>query len=196
EGAGRVLEERGADVILAPERLLEHAGDVWFAALQQVGGPSFAEMLGGGRPVRLPLELLLTLAGRGRYSWPALFFCIGERIGVRDEEGLRQAEREMRRLARRFAEMVGPNGVLVMPTHPRAAPVHNAAVLRPFDFLYTAVFNSLRVPVTTAPFGFDASGLPLGVQIASARGNDHVTVAAAQALEERVGPWRPASGGA
>lgn len=191
--AGRLLEARGAIVSEAPVRLFEHAGDIWFAALQSVGGPAFSELLTNGRGMSLELELLLALAGRGRYSWPALFFCIGERIGRKKDRAFRSALRESRRLTHRFRELMGDDAILVSPVHPRPAPRHNSAILRPFDFLYTAVFNALRVPATAAPLGFDGRGLPLAVQFSSRRGNDHLTVAAAAVVEESLPPWRPAS---
>ncbi|MGH7465029.1 MAG: amidase, partial [Longimicrobiales bacterium] len=194
ERAGRALEARGAQVSAAPERLLRHAGDIWFGALQAIGGPPFSEILAGGRPLHLQVEVLRALVGLGRYSWPALFFCIGERIGRKKEQELRASLREGRRLARRYRALLGEGGVLVSPVHPRTAPRHNAAVLRPFDFLYTAAFNFLRVPATTAPCGLDARGLPLAVQFESARGNDHLTIAAAAVMEASEAPWRPAPG--
>jgi fatty acid amide hydrolase 2 len=190
--AGRLLEARGADVVEAPDRLLQHAGDIWFAALQSVGGASFSEMLTEGRGMWLEIEVLRALARMSRYSWPALFFCIGERLGHKKERALRTALRESRRLAWRYRELLGPDAILVTPVHPRTAPRHHAAVVHPFDFLYTAVFNTLRVPATTAPCGFDRHGLPLAIQFTSTRGNDHLTIAAAALVEESTGPWRPA----
>lgn len=192
ERAGRLLEARGADVHYAPDRLFQHTADIWFAALQTIGGPSFSEMLAGNRRVWLEFEVLRTLFGFGRYSWPALFFCIGERIGRKKEKQVRAALRETRRLSRRYRELLDPEGVLVMPVHPRTAPRHNGAILHPFDFLYTAPLNVLRAPSTTAPMGLDAQGLPLAVQIASVRGNDHLTIAAASVMEQSLGAWKPA----
>ena len=191
ERAGRMLEQRGAHVDEAPKQLLEDAGDIWFAALQQAGGASFTEMLTSGRGMSLEVELLRTLTGRGRYTWPALFFCIGERIGRKREQGLRKALREMRRLTSRYSELLADDAVLVSPVHPRTAPRHNSAILHPFDFLYTAVFNALRVPATTAPMGLDERGLPLAVHFAGGRGNDHLTIAAAAVMESSGAGWRP-----
>jgi fatty acid amide hydrolase 2 len=193
ERAGRLLEARGADVDYAPVRLLEDAADVWFAALQSTGGATFAELLGAGQRVRLWREIPRALARRSAYSWTGLFFCVGERIGRRSDTRVRLAMRELRRLSRRFRELLGPGGLLVCPTHPRTAPRHNVALLHPFDFLYTAVFNALRVPATTAPCGFAADGLPLSVQFAATRGADNITIAAAAVVESDVGPWTPAT---
>jgi fatty acid amide hydrolase 2 len=193
ERAGRSLAARGADVAYAPARLLQHAADVWFAALQSVGGRSFAEILGSGTRVRLHREIPRALVHRSDYSWPALFFCVGERFGRRSEIRVRAALRELRRLSRRIHDLVGSDGVLLCPPHPRVAPRHNGAILHPYDFLYTAAFNALRMPATTVPCGFDADGMPLSVQLAANRGCDHLTLAAALAVERDAGPWRPAS---
>jgi fatty acid amide hydrolase 2 len=54
--------------------------------------------------------------------------------------------------------------------------------------------NVLRAPATVAPMGRDAAGLPLSIQIAAARGQDRLTIAAALALEQDFGGWiRPAA---
>ncbi|HUF50252.1 MAG TPA: amidase [Longimicrobiales bacterium] len=183
--AGAALAQRGAAISYAPRNLLQHAGDMWFAALQSAGGPSFSELLGGGRRIALMRELTRTSMRRGTYSWPALLFCIGEKIGRRSDRHVQRALQATDRLHARLHELLGGEGVLILPVHPRVAPRHYAAVLRPFDFLYTAVFNALRVPATAVPMGFDAAGLPLAVQAVSTRGNDHVTIAAAIALADQ-----------
>jgi Asp-tRNA(Asn)/Glu-tRNA(Gln) amidotransferase A subunit family amidase len=49
----------------------------------------------------------------------------------------------------------------------------------------------MRFPVTQVPTGLDARVLPTGVQVVSAWGNDHLTIAVAQALEADLGGWVP-----
>jgi fatty acid amide hydrolase 2 len=63
----------------------------------------------------------------------------------------------------------------------------------PFDPAHTAVFNVLELPGTVVPMGFDARGLPTSVQILGAQGRDHVTIAAALALEAAHGGWTMAT---
>ena len=191
-GAADILSRRGAAVSSAPSDLFRRAGDLWFAALQSIALPSFSELIGGGAPISLLREMIGTATGRGTYSWTSLLFCIGEKLGRRSEQHVRRALGATRELDARVRTLLGDDGVLVMPVHPRTAPRHNAPVLRPFDFLYTAIFNALRAPATAVPFGFDADGLPLAVQIASVHGNDHITIAAACTLEEELSAWRPA----
>jgi fatty acid amide hydrolase 2 len=190
--AAEMLSRRGAAVQDGPRDIFSRAGDMWFAALQSMGGPTFRELLGGGAPIGLLREMMRTAARRGTYSWTSLLFAIGEKVGRRSEARVRRAISATTELNARLRTLLGDGGILLMPTHPRTAPRHNAPVLRPFDFLYTAIFNALRAPATSAPFGFDADGLPLAVQIASVHGNDHLTIAAACTLEDELPAWRPA----
>jgi fatty acid amide hydrolase 2 len=190
--AAEMLVARGGSLVEAPDSLFRRAGDIWFSGLQEAGGPRFSHLLGGDRHVRAVRELLRAMAGRSRYSWPALFFVIGELIGQRGAGAMRRARAEAARVAARFDELLGDGGVLIMPVHPRVAPRHNGPVLRPFDFLYTGIFNALRVPATSVPFGHDARGLPLAVQVVARHGRDDLTLAAACALEDALPAWRPA----
>jgi fatty acid amide hydrolase 2 len=193
--AGEVLERAGAHVSEAPADFFMDAGRIWSAAVQAVGGPAFAALLGGGEPVQVWREIARGIAGRRRWSWPALLFCALERVGRRDEPAIRRVLDEADALGRAFDTLLGDDGVLISPVHPRVAPRHHEPAVFGFGFLHTAIYNVLRVPVTVAPLGFDGRGLPLAVQVASVRGNDHVTIAAALALEQAGVRWRPAPPG-
>jgi Asp-tRNA(Asn)/Glu-tRNA(Gln) amidotransferase A subunit family amidase len=57
--------------------------------------------------------------------------------------------------------------------------------------VYTAIMNVLELPATSVPLGLGARGLPLGVQVVAAHGQDHLTIAVALALEEALGGWVP-----
>ncbi|HSJ08777.1 MAG TPA: amidase [Longimicrobiales bacterium] len=191
ERAAAILAARGAEVVEAPRDLLRRAGDAWFAALQSSSPRTFTDVLGDGAGVPLVSSMIAASFGAGRYSWPALFFVLGEKLGTRSERSVRRALAELERMRERLHALIGDGGVLLLPAHPRAVPAHNSFLLRPFDFLVTAAFNALRVPATVAPLGFD-DGLPLSVQVVGTRGSDHLTIAAALCIEEENGPWRPA----
>ena len=62
-------------------------------------------------------------------------------------------------------------------------------LLRPFSCVYTSLFNVLEYPSTVVPVGFDAEGLPIALQVIARRGEDHVAVAVAAALERQFGGW-------
>jgi fatty acid amide hydrolase 2 len=80
---------------------------------------------------------------------------------------------------------------MLYPPYPTPAPRHNQPLFAPFNWVYTAIFNVLELPVTAAPLGLNERGLPLGVQIIATHGNDHLTLAVALELERAFGGWVP-----
>jgi fatty acid amide hydrolase 2 len=97
------------------------------------------------------------------------------------------------RLERELAETIG-DGALLHPPLARVAPRHGRTVGRPLVVHPMAVFNLLRVPVTEVPLGLGSEGVPLGVQVVAAPGNDHVSIAVALELERVFGGWVPPMG--
>ena len=59
------------------------------------------------------------------------------------------------------------------------------------NFVFTGLFNVLEMPVTQVPLGIGSGGLPLGVQVVGAHGNDHLSIAVAMQLERLFGGWTP-----
>jgi fatty acid amide hydrolase 2 len=190
--AAAALARRGARVEPLPRDLFRDAVEIWAAALGAQDGPSFGEVIGARRLQDLLRSLLLLPAGRASYSLPVLLFALLERISHRSGDRLRAALEQQDRLRERIEALLAPGAVLLLPPHPRPAPRHHEPLLHPFDFAYTAIMNALRLPVTAVPLGCNARGLPLGVQVAAAHGQDHLCIAAALALEAAVGPWAPA----
>jgi fatty acid amide hydrolase 2 len=90
-----------------------------------------------------------------------------------------------------MTSLIGSGGVLLYPPYSTVAPRHHRALFPPTDFAYAAIWNVLEMPVTQAPLGLDARGLPLGVQIAGVHGEDHVTIAVALEIERIFGGWVP-----
>lgn len=94
-----------------------------------------------------------------------------------------------RQLEDDLVRMLGSEGILIYPTHPRTAPYHHQTLLMPFNFAYTAIFNALGLPSTHVPLGLDQQGLPLGVQVISNHLNDHLCLAVAVELERAFAGW-------
>ena len=90
---------------------------------------------------------------------------------------------------------LGDDGVMLYPPYTTAAPLHHRPKAGAFSLKmplgYTAILNYLEFPVTQVPLGLNRKGLPLGVQVVSAPGNDHVTIAVAMKLEGIFGGWTP-----
>jgi len=193
--AARILESLGARVERWSSERMARAFFIWGATLKQAGGPDFHEVMGeGGRP-NLAYELLRWAAGRPNHTLPALGLSILEKLmGALPQGDLSGYVEDGRQLRQEIEEKLQDHGLLIMPTHPRPAPRHNAPLLRPLDWIYTAVFNAMQLPVTAVPMGLGGEGLPLGVQLAGSRFMDHVTIAGAMALEQATGGWVPPSG--
>lgn len=190
--AAAALAERGAEVreVASP---LRKTFSTWTRAMQEAGagGPSFAEILGNGQPISLGAEVVRSLFRRSSITVPALSLAVLESIEALLPRGA-LGGRSAAELQRELEALLGTGGVILHPPYPSPAPRHNVALLRPFDFVCTSVFNITELPVTQVPTGFDRRGLPVGVQVAARRGGDGLTLAVARALEEHFGPWRRA----
>ena len=174
--------------------LLDRAFAIWAAAMTEAGhgGPTFAELLGDGSPISLARETALTFAGRSNITVPALALALLERVTSFLPRSLGRGVPKPAALQAELEAQLGPRGVLLVPPYTRPAPRHRMALLTPFHFLGTGVFNLAELPVTQVPTGFDRRGLPLGLQVVGRRGNDRLTLMIAGVLEEAFGGWRRA----
>ncbi len=189
--AAAALAERGAKIETVELEGFRLALDVWAVSMNDAGGSSFKDLLGHGQRVRPMLELLKWTFGGSAHTLPAIALAILEKA----PELLPKRARRMVELRRRMIidvrDRIGPNGVLLYPSYPTVAPRHFVPLLSPFKWAYTAIFNVLELPVTQVPLGLGPSGLPVGVQVVGTQGSDHVTIAAALALESALGGWVP-----
>ena len=186
--AALVLERRGATVEPWRSDLFTHAVLIWSSMVSDSDSPSFGEMLGQGKVPTYRVELLKSIVRRSRFTLPALLLGAGETLLGSAAERFRDMGQALRR---ELDELLGEDGVLIVPTHSRAAPRHNLPLLRPFDFIYTGIFNVMELPSTAVPMGLGSRKLPVGVQIVGPHGGDHLTIAAAMVLEKANGGWSP-----
>ncbi len=199
ERVARALEDRGMIVERRRFRALKHQADIWSAmmakAQEDAGGETFGELLGQGNKVRPGLDLLKGLFGRSQHTpmanilaavdpLPKYFPSVGKKlVALKD------------RLREEMLEALGEDGVLLYPTYPTVAPRHGVPVRQALrlalPFAHQGIFNVLHFPATQVPLGLNHEGLPLGVQVVSRPGNDHVTLALALELERAFGGWVP-----
>ena len=189
--AARALRSMGATVERWYSPRMAGAFMIWTATLKEAGGPEFHHVLGAEQgPPNLALEAARAALGRPNHTMPALGLALLEKlVGLFPAGNMGRWVEAGRQLRDELEAALGRDGLLVMPTHPRPAPRHNAPLLRPLDWVYTALFNALQLPVTAAPMGLGSEGLPLGVQLAASRDQDHVAIAGALALDRATGGW-------
>jgi fatty acid amide hydrolase 2 len=186
ERVARAFAERGANIKQFDPGFFHDDVMAWFAALQSLGTPSLHDLLSPDGDFSLVRELLRHITRSPRFSFPALGFCAVEGITRFPPAKLQTMLDGIARKRETFDRMMR-DAILIMPPHPRTAPRHRVAMLHPFGYAFTAVFNNLQAPVTAAPTGLARNGLPLGVQIASAHGNDALTMSAALVVEDVFG---------
>jgi aspartyl-tRNA(Asn)/glutamyl-tRNA(Gln) amidotransferase subunit A len=118
----------------------------------------------------------------------------GENISpAQVEEGRRQLEQQRREIERVFAGVE----VLVTPTTPMPAPVlaelqEHPDQLRPAEIVLlrnTRPFNVWGIPAISVPCGFTKAGLPIGLQICAAAGQEGKVLQLAHAYEQAT-EWR------
>lgn len=189
--AASALAKAGAKVTKCKIEGLKKSFSIWSSALSEAGGPSFSELLGNGKPIASFKELVKLVFGKSQYTLPAVALTILERVPKLMPNRTKKLVEAGKALKQELTEMIGPNGIVLYPSYPSVAPPHNKPILSPFNWVYTAIWNIMEFPVTQVPLGLNDEGLPLGVQVISIYGNDHVTIAVALELEKIFGGWVP-----
>ncbi|XP_024143468.1 fatty-acid amide hydrolase 2-B [Oryzias melastigma] len=150
----------------------------------------FADLMGEpGRPAWPLWELLKRMVGKSEHTMAAIMLGLIEMIPISQPAAFIIPKKE--KLQKELDDMLGTDGILLYPSHPRVAPKHHHPLFRPFDFAYTGILNILGLPVTQCPLGLGEEGLPLGVQVVGGKMQDHLTLAVAVYLEKTFGGWRP-----
>ncbi|XP_041895801.1 fatty-acid amide hydrolase 2, partial [Corvus kubaryi] len=150
----------------------------------------FTDLLGDhGKPVWPLWELMKWLVGMSSHTLPAIALGLTEKLVNLNLSGKAKLVSMGKSLQEEMEALLGPDGVLLYPSHPTIAPKHHSPICMPFNFAYTAIFNVLGLPVTQCPLGLGSEGLPLGIQLVAAAYNDHLTLAVAQYLEKAFGGW-------
>lgn len=194
ERAAASLEHAGAHVAELPLPELRWA--MGYALATIAGEMDFAatveEVLGTAIPRRyslrrIPRNAVLTLA-----SAPVAALRLAETAPARTvrTRAVRRLVSAARRASEQITATIG-DGVLLHPPFPRLAPRHYTTYGQPWLLANTAAFNFLGLPATQVPMGISPSGLPTGVQVSAAPGNDHVAIRVAQHLERVTGGWTP-----
>jgi len=164
--------------------------NIWLTGLEEKeSGPPFCAYMANLEGSVNPFwEFAKWLVGRSPHTIPCIGLGAIETLSslVKSKKEVEKVKGITEALKAELEDLLGPNGILIYPSHPTVAPPHHRAIYTPFNFGYTAVFNILGFPATQIPLGLDSKGLPLGVQIVSTVGNDHLTIAVAMELEKTM----------
>ncbi|XP_071981651.1 fatty-acid amide hydrolase 2 isoform X2 [Engystomops pustulosus] len=172
---------------------LRYSFQIWSAAMSSDGDKeqSFTELMADGNSMWPSFELVKWMFGLSKHTLPAIGLALTEKLANLNPEGNAKMIQKAKNLKDEINSLLGDDGILLYPSHPKIAPKHNEPIAMPFNFAYTGIFNVLGVPVTQCPLGLSEGGLPLGIQIISSQHNDHLTLALAQYLESSLVGWTP-----
>jgi fatty acid amide hydrolase 2 len=198
EGQARAvsaLKARGMRVVPRRFRGLKRQFEIWSAMMGRERDVPFGTMLKEGKKMYPFWEIAKLLAGRSDHTMMAILLALVDPL----PDLLPGMSRELIAVAASLKEEIlaalGDGGVMLYPTYVTPAPLHGRPALESLvlrmPFAYQGIINALELPATQVPLGLNADGLPLGVQVISAHGNDHVTIAVAMELERAFGGWVP-----
>ncbi|XP_046990282.1 fatty-acid amide hydrolase 2 isoform X1 [Schistocerca americana] len=134
------------------------------------------------------IELPKKLCGCSQFTLAAIIGLVNSQLPPVNKKW---AETVTAELKEEVCEVLGENGILLIPSQPTTAGYHYTAFLRPFNFMYCGIFNVLKLPVTQVPVGLGRDGLPIGIQVVAAPYNDHLCLAVAEELEKAFHGWVP-----
>ncbi|ESO92197.1 hypothetical protein LOTGIDRAFT_121207 [Lottia gigantea] len=195
--AVKYLEETvGVKVTPVNIRRMKYGFDVWCAKIALAGGTTFSEFMGNEEySVNGYMEFVKWVFNQSDHTLPAIMLSMIEKPSFLMESNNKRLMGILKKLEQDIHSLLGDNGILLYPSHPKIAPFHNQPIVMPFNFAYTAVFNALALPVTQTPLGLSKDGLPLGMQIVASLNNDHQTIAVAKELEKgAIAGWVPPAG--
>ncbi|XP_063866172.1 fatty-acid amide hydrolase 2-A-like isoform X2 [Scylla paramamosain] len=145
--------------------------------------PLVSDMKNREGSINLVEEWLRWMCGRGRHIFPTLVLASGE------TRPLKSDRLSWKNIQTSFLDKLGQNGVLVVPVLPLVAPFHGELLYFWKDVNLALIFNVTEMPSTSVPLGLTKDGLPLGLQVVTTPGNDHLSLAVAAALEDKFGGW-------
>ncbi|VDK48612.1 unnamed protein product [Anisakis simplex] len=173
---------------------VHYAVELFFSSMEVPGAPSFAHYMTDLKSeVDCIGELMKWFCGNSRHTLPAIVTGILDRQSPFNEEHKEKLVSSRERLNRELKQLLQDDGILIFPTFPTTVPYHNQPLLTPFNFIYTALFNTLSLPVIQCPMGLNKNGLPLGFQMVTSPFNDFILIQLAKHIQSGFGGWKPAS---
>lgn len=167
--------------------------DIWSCMLYKGNPVTFKSLMADSKPFSALKEIIKFIAiGTSTFTVPGLILCLVESVPSLTPKRTADKIAKGEKLKEEFENLLGDNGVLLFPTHPKVAPRHAHPLMYPFNWVYTAIWNVLHAASTQVPLGLSKKdSLPLGIQVIAKNGKDHLTIAVSEHLERTFGGWVP-----
>lgn len=170
--------------------------DLWFNILNKIDHVPFADLVSPEKKLNFLQELPKLILGTSSHTLPTYILSLME--FVKDKTKDETTSLEIARLSSlldqlksKLNRLLNNENVLLFPTQPQPAPLHDYLLATPFDYIYCGIFNALENPSTQVPIGMSSKELPIGMQIVGPLNYDHLGISLAEELELAFGGWTP-----
>lgn len=120
----------------------------------------------------------------------SIYFAILKKLAELAPKSKIDAMKELKsKLSKHLEEMLGDDGVLLLPVFPDPAHQHYRMYYKILNCIYLSLFNLTELPATVCPLGLGKEGLPIAVQIVANKHQDRLCLAVACELERAFGGW-------
>lgn len=173
---------------------LVFAAMIYAVLMRDIGNKDFKRALGGGKAYNLWLEILRTLAGRGRISARVLWFTSYlDNAALPFKAVVKDGFADLERIKQEFLDAMGEGGVILCPIIITSPPKHGWIWRVATQIPYSSMFNALGFPCVVLPIAYNEKGLPMAVQVVARPNEDEVALAVAAELERVHGGWQMAT---
>ncbi|KAJ8971220.1 hypothetical protein NQ314_000822 [Rhamnusium bicolor] len=110
-------------------------------------------------------ELFKFLTGRSKSMFTTVAYGLLRKFtGYLPKTMTENSKNTLNDLKNDFLNLLGSEGVFILPTFPTEAHYHGDIINKLLDHGFLSIFNSLGLPVTNCPVTFTDKGLPVGLQ--------------------------------
>ncbi|XP_055853537.1 fatty-acid amide hydrolase 2-A-like [Episyrphus balteatus] len=135
-------------------------------------------------------ELGKSLIGDSKYSFNGLFLEVLRGLnGLIPKDKVKYWLKEGDAIKAELTNLLGSEGVLLIPTFHRTAMSHNTSVFNLGGVPFLSIFNIIGFPATHIPMGLNSDGIPIGFQVVAAPYKDKLCIQIAAELEAAFGGW-------
>ncbi|XP_073817394.1 fatty-acid amide hydrolase 2-A-like [Musca autumnalis] len=172
----------------------QNAIEICLSSLASIKGlPSIVTQSTTDKPNKLELtqKIAQSLFGLAPYTTMPLFveLMILVNAFISSKEAAKWKE-EVKHMRSKLANILGTNGVLILPTYHKTANFFNGcSLLNISGVVFMLLFNVLGFPATHVPMGLDRKGLPVGFQVVAAPYMDRLCLQVATEMEAAFGGW-------
>ncbi|XP_055903384.1 fatty-acid amide hydrolase 2-B-like [Eupeodes corollae] len=141
-------------------------------------------------PDNVYAELGKSLIGDSKYSFNGLFLEFLKGVnGMIPKDNVKHWLKESEALKTELTNLLGDDGVLLIPTFHKTAMSHNTSVFNLGGVPLLSLANVLGFPATHIPMGLNSNGLPIGFQVVATPYKDKLCIQIAAELEAAFGGW-------